>query len=89
LNWQRKPARPRAIEGVARWKRFDAIKDGEVYSRHQIGAEQRKTEFAIAVCVDGVKFFASADLFNADAIQLMEAELLAAIEKSLARGLEH
>jgi hypothetical protein len=39
--------------------------------------------------VDGVKYFGSTDLFNADAIQIMKAELLDAIEKSLARGLEH
>jgi hypothetical protein len=49
----------------------------------------RKTEFAILVYVDGVKYFASTDLFNADAVQIMEEELSSAIEKSRARALEH
>jgi len=80
---------PRASEGATRWKRLDAIKNVEIYPCHQFGTESRKTEFAILVYVDGVKYFASTDLFNADATQIMETELLDAIEKSLARGLEH
>ena len=82
-------SKPRASEGATRWKRLNAIKDVEVYPCHQFGADRRKTEFAILVYVDGVKYFASTDLFNADATQIMEAELLDAIEKSRARGLEH
>ena len=82
-------SKPRASEGATRWKRLNAIKDVEVYPCHHFGAESRKTEFAILVYVDGVKYFASTDLFNADATQIMEAELLDAIEKSRARGLEH
>lgn len=80
---------PQATEGVARWKRLDAIKDVEICPCHQIGEESRKREFAIAVYVDGVKYFVSTDQFNAGAVQIMEEELSSAIEKSRARGLEH